>query len=78
MVIFRVFLNKLDTLNLSYYDQREQKSQGSLKKNILGEKSHPQNRCLVCMTSVTAITPAECTLYSGGGYHMNLETICTS
>ena len=30
--IFRIFLIKIDTLNLSYFDQREQKSQGSSKK----------------------------------------------
>ena len=29
--IFRIFLIKIDTLNLSYFDQREKKSQGSSK-----------------------------------------------
>ena len=43
---FRVFLSKMGTLNLSYFDQRE-KQVGEVEKIIiLGEKKNPQNQSL--------------------------------
>ena len=60
----------MDILNLSYFDQRV----GEVEKiMILGEKNKSAKsvsvkhysitkRDQVCMTSVTVITPAECTL----------------
>ena len=39
MDIFRVFLNKMDTLNLSYFDHSVKKRVGEVEKIIiLGEK----------------------------------------
>ena len=48
MVIFRVFLNKMDTLNLSYFDQRSIIifSTSEVEKIIILGEKNPQNQSL--------------------------------